>query len=312
MSSKPSNAKSVRRLAGGWSYRDEEVRESDGSTSPGDHKRRRLRGGDPRRKCDPLCPSTHDDTDSNTLFPHRHRRRRIANLKPIEILDDSTDSGSDPGPFGFDFDVGSIAGDPFFQFSEYLLDNNMAALIVPPEKLLDVLSCPFVFAQVGNLAGSRDDAPLPPLFFWNGEYHYLPKNFQFGKGLCFKDLIRDWLIGREKPIRLPPYYVLKGKDVAQVGESARKRFYEMKKLMELVKKIGMDKGVWKGDTKRCWDEDSISKLYFEVVNEIGLPAAVGGRKEKRRIHGISWSTVYNNEVRYKEKKQKICWWDYNY
>lgn len=161
-------------------------------------------------------------------------------------------------------------------------------------------------------AGSNDDGigsdqtagALPPFFKWrDGTTNRLPEDYKFTRGLILKSFIREYLIGKTRPDgrKIPPMRILRAKDVKHVSKSAHKRLAEMKELMALIKRLGLEKSLWKGDAMRHWTADDCTKLYDGVYDNLKLTE---GEKKKRRATELSWSTAYNDCIRSKKQKRQ--------
>lgn len=155
----------------------------------------------------------------------------------------------------------------------------------------------------GGLGSGGGDG-LPPLFVWeDGTMHRLPKDYKFPRGLIFKSFIREWIIGSTgRPGGdIPPFRVLKAKDVQHVGNSGKKRISDMRALMKKVEEVGKREGVWKGNASRHWEVEDCSKLYDVVMEDLYPDGSDndsnGQRSSKKRKLEISWSAVHKDHIK---------------
>ena len=118
-----------------------------------------------------------------------------------------------------------------------------------------------------------------------------------------KEMIDLWLVGNRAE-HVPPFRVVSTKQVGHFDKKA-KRLHDMREVMQIIKKMAVDNGVWKpeGFTDDYWNGktvidmwngiyDSVSPYLMTVTKRAGQAAST----HKSRPDDQSWRTTLEKMI----------------
>ena len=93
-------------------------------------------------------------------------------------------------------------------------------------------------------------------------------SFRYPKKMNLKEMIDLWLVGNRAE-HVPPFRFLSTKSVTHFDDNGR-RLHDMKKTMEIIKKLAVKNGVWKprNASDDYWNSKTVIDMWNGIYNSV--------------------------------------------